>query len=291
MRTANIRIIFFVALASIYFIACKKTDETPILSYKQFVNPKVGKFIIYQLDSTVTVNFGSAFVKRSYLIKDSIVEKFVDNQNRESYKLFRYQYDAVTKTWNPTNTFFLTPTDTKLEYVENNQRYIRLVEPISDFKSWQGNTNISIQMYNPGNFFNTWTFYYKDVNQPAQVGMFNFAKTVSVVQYDSTENTPFFPNNYNQYNKSYEIYADTIGLVYKDILSWEYQAFTNISNCKLIKPKTGGGFDTSFVNCNLAATNCDSLRQLPNYKIMCDTSLTQFFYTGYGTTQKILSHN
>ena len=292
MKKTNLFLLLLVTLMSVYFIACKKTDDKPFLSYKQFINPKVGKYIIYQLDSTVTLSFGGSFVVKSYIVKDTIVEKVMDNQNRESYKVFRLQYDPIAKTWSPTNTFLLTPLDTKIEYVENNLRYVKMVNPVTDLKSWQGNSYIGQTVFNPGNFFSTWTYYYKDVNQAKKVGTFNFEHTATIVQYDSLDNRPFDPKNYSQYNKSYEIYADSIGLVYKDILSWEYQAFTVPTNCKLIKPKAGGvGFDTLSVDCTLDATNCDSLRIQPNHRLKCDTIVSQFYYNGYGVRETILSHN
>jgi hypothetical protein len=291
MKKSTLRLLMLVCLVSVYFIACKKTDDKPFLSYKQFINPQVGKYIIYKLDSTVTLSFGGSFVVKSYLVKDTIVDKVLDNQNRESYKVFRLQYNPATKNWDASNSFLLTPLDTKIEYVENNLRYIKMINPVTELKSWQGNNYIGQNVFNAGNFFSSWTYYYKDVNQPMQVGTFNFANTVTIVQYDSTENRAFDPKNYSQYNKSYEVYADSVGLVYKDILSWEYQAFTVPTNCKLVRPKAGGGLDTINVDCTLDATNCDSLRRLPNYKLTCDTIVSQFYYTGYGVKQTIVSHN
>ena len=277
-----------IILAAIFFVACKKTDERKYPSYTQFVNPKVGKYIIYQLDSIVTISFGASFITKSYLIKDSISGKFFDNQNRESFKIFRYLYDSAAKVWNTTNTFYMTPLSTKLEYVEDNNRYTKLVNPVTEENAWQGNSYIGNSIFSFSNFSN-WNFFYKNINQPAQIGNLKFDKTITVVQYDSVDNKPLFdPKNYYQYNKSYEIYADTIGLVYKDLLSWEYQAFRDVTNCQLIKPKTGG-LDTSFVDCT--SLNCDSLRNLPNYSVLCDTSLTKFYYNGYGIRQKIISHN
>ncbi|MDB5202498.1 MAG: hypothetical protein JWQ27_1907 [Ferruginibacter sp.] len=293
MKNLSTGLIAAVILATGILISCKKTnDDTVFSSYTQYVNPKLGKYIIYNLDSTVTASFGAYFVKKSYLVKDSIVAVITDGMGRESYKIFRYQYDSAQRRWNSTNTFLLTPTPTSLELVENNFRYIKLVNPIEDDKSWQGNRYVNQSPFYPNTFFPDWTYYYRDVAQPKKIGAFNFANTVTVVQYDSTDNRPFYPKGYNFYDRSYEIYADSIGLVYKDIMSWEYQAFTSLVGCKLVKPKTGGGFDTTNVNCNLASTNCDSLARVPNYRIIsCDTVITQAYYNGYGVKQTIVSHN
>ena len=292
MKGINRLTLLLFACTTIYFIACNKTSDTKFVSYKSYTAPGLGKYIIYKLDSTVTASFGAYFVVHSYLIKDSIVAVIKDNQDRETFRIFRYQYDSVYRVWNPTNTFYLTPLDNSLEYVENNLRYISLVSPVVDGKSWQGNNYISQSLYNGNNFFNTWTYKYKDVGQPKKIGNFNFANTVTVQEYDSLDNRSFSATNYSSFSKAYEIYADTVGLVYKDVLSWEYNSFTRISGCKLVKPKSGGGFDTSLIDCDANRPLCDSFKALPNYKIIsCDTSINNFFYNGYGIRQTIVSHN
>jgi hypothetical protein len=288
----RITLVLFACIA-IYFIACKKSsDNTTYVSYKDYVTPGVGKYIIYRLDSTITASFGAYFVVHSYLVKDSVVEVIKDNLNRETFKIYRYQYDSTAHTWNSINTFYLTPTTNSLEYVENNLRYISLVNPVTEFKQWQGNSYISQSLYYDNNFFPTWTYTYKDVGQPKQIGNFNFANTVTVEAYDSTENNPFSKYNYNSYSKAYEVYADSVGLVYKDVLSWEYNAFITISGCKLVKPKTGGGFDTTLIDCDANRPLCDSLKSVPNYKIIsCDTTINNYFYNGYGVRETVVGHN
>lgn len=225
MKVINRLILVLLAGAALYFVACKKTSDTKFVSYNNYAALRLGKYIIYQLDSTVTASFGSYFVKRSYLIKDSIVQIIKDNQNRETFKIYRYQYDSTYGVWNSTNTFYLTPAQNSLEYVENNLRYISLVNAVADNKSWLGNSYISQTLYNPNSFFNSWQYSYKDVAQPKKIGKLNFANTITVQQYDSLDanNLPFSPNNYSAFTKAYEIYADSVGLVYKDIFSWQYE--------------------------------------------------------------------
>jgi hypothetical protein len=288
-------VLFFLLPAILLVISssCKKTnDNTLFASYQKYTNFKVGKYIIYALDSTVTRSFGAYFVTNSYIIKDSVAAEITDNLNRKSYKIYRYHLNPANQQWISVNTFFYTPTENALEYVENNLRYNKLVNPISETKNWFGNTYINQPVYHPNSFFMTWNYFYTDINQPKKVGNINFPNTLTVVQYDSTDNSIFNPNSYNSYDKGYEIYADTIGLVYRDVMSWEYQAAYSVSNCILTKPNPNGSGTVSLpINCALPDSKCDSLNRLPNYKIVCDTAVTGFNYNGYGTKQVILSHN
>jgi hypothetical protein len=280
-----------VAVLTITFFACKKSNgDTNFISYKSYVSPQKGKYIVYRLDSTVTKDFGVGFVTRSYTIKDSVANVFKDNTGRESFTIYRLQLNP-NNTWAPINTFVITPQDNSLEYVENNQRYVLLANPVSELKTWRGNNDIAFSPYYKTSSISSWDFFYTDIQQPKTIGALTFNNTITVVQNDSMDNKPFSPVDYNSYEKGYEIYADSLGLIYRDIMVWEYQQKTRYDNCKLIKPKTGGGFDTLFIDCNNGNTKCDSLKLLPDYKVLCDISLTGFAYDGFGIRQTILSHN
>jgi len=293
MRKNHVLFLALIATLATVFVSCKKTnDDTVFTSYSQYNNFKVGKYIIYALDSTVTRSFGTSFIRSSHIVKDSIVEEIVDNSNRKTFKVFRYHLNQANNTWQPINTFFFTPTDNSLEYVENNLRYIKMVSPVEEGKSWLGNSYLSQPVFHQNSFYQTWNFFYKDAGQPMQVGTFNLPKTVTVVQYDSTDNKEFSAFAFATYDKGYEIYADTIGLVYRDVISWEYQPTLAINNCKHTYPNPSGtGTVTTPVNCDLPGTNCDSLRALANHKVVCDTVVASYYYNGYGTKQVMLSHN
>jgi hypothetical protein len=273
------------------FLLAKKQMMMPGSSRTKVILAPKKESIIYRLDSTVTKDFGVGFVTRSYTIKDSVANVFKDNTGRESFTIYRLQLNS-NNTWMAINTFVVTPQENLLEYEDNNQRYVLLANPISELKTWKGNSNISNPPFYKAADIADWDFFYTDIEQPKSIGSFNFNNTITVVQYDSNENKVFNPLGFYAYQRGYEIYADSIGLVYKDIMVYEYQQVPNITNCKLIVPKIPGpGFDTVVIDCNLNSSKCDSLRQLPNYQIRCDSSIGKFYYDGFGIRQTILSHN
>ena len=283
--------LFVIALLALAGAGCKKTnDNTVFTTYSQFINLKPGKVIVYRLDSIVTKSFGTGFITATYTVKDSVGSAITDNTNRTAYRIFRFQYDPTLRRWKPTNTFSYTPTENTLEFVENNFRYVKLVNPVSEERSWMGNNFVSGPVFHQNSFFQSWRFIYKGVNLPKQVGTFNLPKTLTVVQYDSLENKAFNKFNFATYDKGYEIYADTIGLVYRDIISWEYQPSLKISDCKHTFP-SAGGTTTVNINCSAPRANCDSIQRLPNQTVKCDTTLESFYYNGYGVRQTMLQHN
>jgi hypothetical protein len=285
------KIMYAAIIALVIFAACTKTTdtETNFVNAKEYLGAAKGKFIIYKLDSTITQDFGTRFTTRSYTVKDSVVDEFTDLAGNRAFKIFRFT--LINGSWVSGNTFVLTPKSTVVELTENNLRYTSLASPVSPNQQWKGNSNIVTAPYYANSIFSTWNFTYRNIGQPKTYGTLNFANTITVVQFDSTENKPFNNKLYNFYDKGYEVYAKGVGLIYRDIMSWEYQAFTRLSNCKFTRPKADGTLETININCNDPLANCDSVRIRPNHNLSCDTTLDRFYYTGYGIKQTVLAHN
>ena len=178
----------------------------------------------YRLDSTVVATFGASLQKKSYLAKDSIESSFLDNQGRQSYRIFRYLTDTLAnKPYQYTATYFATIDSNKIEYIDNNLRFITLVNPVSINTSWKGNSYINTTT-NPDNFFlNNWQYQYQNIDEPFTVKKGVINNTITISQQNESSAANFDPNFY--YNKTYsvEVYAKGIGLIYKDFLHYTYQ--------------------------------------------------------------------
>src|ERR1700712_6028626 len=97
--------ILLVAFCSLCLIRCNKTDILATGQLADYTNLAVGKFVIYKLDSTVTLPFGVGFTVNSYLVKDSINAMVTDNLNRPGYRIIRYVWNDATQQWTNSNTF------------------------------------------------------------------------------------------------------------------------------------------------------------------------------------------
>jgi hypothetical protein len=207
---------------------CKKQSETlPLSPVSSYYPLQTGKRFIYRLDSTIYLSFGSTSEVVSYLAKDSIVNTFLDNDGRTSYTMYRYTTDTLlTNLWQYKSAYYITPTNNSIEVVDdNNYRFIKLTEPLTEGYSWKGNTYLdtrsdasSIQyMYN-------WDYTYQNVDMPYTVLTGKFDSTVTILQQDNTfPEGEFDPNYYQQRNYSVEVYAKGVGLIYKDFLHWTWQ--------------------------------------------------------------------
>jgi hypothetical protein len=186
-----------------------------------------GHVYIYRLDSSLIPLFGSDLVIHSYIAKDSIADTIRDNENRLSYRVYRFITDTLeTQGWMPIATYYITPTDHSVELMdENNLRFIKLKDPIRNDFSWQGNSYIDTKTAgSPYQYMDGWNYTYKNVGQPDTVLNNVFQNTITILQQDETDPPgPFDPNNYQQRNYSVEVYAQGIGLVYKEFLHWTWQ--------------------------------------------------------------------
>lgn len=207
--------------------ACTKENELfTTASLSDYFPLQVGKYITYNLDSTVYINFGQKDTIIKYQVKDSIETQITDNLSRPAYRIVRYIRKDASQVWTPNNTFMATPTTTSIEFVENNLRFQKLKLPIKDGYTWKGNSFIDTYSLNSTTkYLDDWDYTYDSVNVPLTIGGIPFASTVKVNQRDEfLGQDPALPNTqYAERNYSVEKYAKGIGLVYKEFLHWEFQ--------------------------------------------------------------------
>ena len=200
-------------------------DIAPLSDYFPL---QIGKYITYDLDSTVFVNFGKQKVIHSYQVKDMIDVAITDNLGRPSFRIIRYSRKNTTEPWLANNTFMVTSSNNSLELIENNLRYIKLNLPIKEESTWRGNS--FIDTYTSGNdlrYLDNWDYIYDSIGVPLSLHSFNFDNTVRVFQKDEVIGDPKIPGTgYAEKTYSIEKYAKGVGLVYKEFLHWEYQGNT-----------------------------------------------------------------
>lgn len=219
------------AITSLILIAvlsgCSKQSETlPLSSTMNYYPLQIGKHFIYRLDSTLYLSFGSSVIIKSYLAKDSIVNIFQDNNGRTSYTVYRYTTDTLLRNaWQYKSAYFITPANKSVELVDdNNYRFIKLKEPVSEGYSWNGNAYVDAVYELSISYLYNWNYTYQNVNLSYTTPAGTFDSTVTVLQQDNTfPEGDFNPAYYQQRNYSVEVYAKGVGLIYKDFLHWTWQ--------------------------------------------------------------------
>lgn len=220
------RILFLLLTASIFFISCSDKETFPTDEPRDYFPLQVGHTLTYRLDSTIPAPFGTALIKRYYLAKDSIENKFTDNNGRESYRIFRYLRDtSSTQPWTFNTTLYATISNDgkSIEYNDNNLRFLKLRGPITNGFSFKGNTFINTQAGGPFYYLDDWNYTYENVGQPYTVRKGTFDTTVTVMQQDLMDPEVFDPSRYNSKTFSKEVYAKGVGLIYREMLYYIYQ--------------------------------------------------------------------
>lgn len=208
--------------------SCKKqTEKLNLSTLNNYYPIEVGRTWTYRLDSTISPSFGTSLEVVSYLAKDSIESSFMDNEGRNSFRVYRFTTDTLqTQPWQYKSTYFITFKQNSVEVVDdNNLRFIKLVEPITENTTWKGNAYIDTRSgYSPVTYLDNWNYTYMNIDAPFTTIKGTIDSTVTVLQDDETiPEGDFDPNYYKQRNYSVEVYAKGVGLIYKEFLHWTWQ--------------------------------------------------------------------
>jgi hypothetical protein len=130
--------------------------------------------------------------------------------------------NADTAAWRVDDVFFITPTATGIEVIQNNLRFTKLVFPVKDGVTWKGNSQIATNDQDLGYFFD-WNYKYMNVGGAYNNGRVEFENTATVQQVDETQNNPdTMPAAFAYRTFGREVYAHNIGMVYRELLHWTY---------------------------------------------------------------------
>lgn len=186
---------------------CKKPEtdfEAIDLGYNYFPT-KNGWFIDYEVDS---ISHNITVDTTHFFLREKMTEDFIDEEGQVAWTLERYKKNQLQDTFELTDVWVQKRTTTSAEKVEENQRFIKLVFPVEENDTWNGNAY---------NSMDPWNYRYTNVGDPYEIDFFDFPNTVTVNQR----------NNINLVDQevAYEVYADGIGLIYKSLKDLEYQNF------------------------------------------------------------------
>ena len=217
--------LLLILIVAVIFNACKKSTNTlAVASVSEYYPLQVGKYITYNLDSTIFINFGTAQAVVKYQVKHQIDALITDNLGRPAYRVIRYIRKTAANPWVPDNTFMAVQTDFAVEFIENNMRFLKLKGPVRDAFTWKGNSYIDTYSLNSTvKYLDDWDYAYDSVNVKQTIGTFTFDSTLKVAQRNEIIGNLTDPNSYSEINFGAEKYAKGTGLVYRNFLHVEYQ--------------------------------------------------------------------
>jgi hypothetical protein len=200
--------LIILALVIFATFACKKkVEDPPDLGYDYAPNT-IGKYVVYDVDSVVYDDFKNDTAYYKYRIKEKLEEVYIDNEGRNAIKLVRYikqfsdsvSYDNMT--WLVKDVWNYTKTATTLEVVEEDVRFTKLIFPVKEESTWNGNAN---------NTIGDWEYKYTYIDKNEMINGTTFENVLMVTQKDD--------KNKNAIHREYyvEKFAKGVGLVYREI--------------------------------------------------------------------------
>lgn len=166
----------------------------------------IGKYVIYDVDSTIYNSLTQDTTVTKYRIKEKITELFTDNEGQDALRLERFikkynpnkSYDSIA--WTIKEVWMVNANSKSIQVVEGNVRYTKLIFPIQQGASWDGNAK---------NTMGEWLYTYEYIDKAETIGSKQVDKVLNVKQ--KNYRTLISYQNYN------EKYAKGIGLVYREI--------------------------------------------------------------------------
>ena len=197
------RKVIFAILISTLFFSCKKDKNTatPNFNYN-YANLKVGKYVIYNVDSITFNDFTGTVDTSKFQIKEVLASNYTDLEGDNAFKIIRYKKDIDSLTWVLTDVWDCKITTRTYEKVVENVRYIKMIFPIRLNQTWNGNSKNNL-----GNL----TYEFTSVHQPEVIGGNALDSVSTVLQNDNI--------NLVQEEYAEEKFAANIGLVYKKNIS------------------------------------------------------------------------
>ncbi len=196
MRNSHFAIIILAVLA----FSCSKENETVITDFGyEYAGLTLGSYVVYDVDSTHFDDFLDTVVTTSFQIKEVVAESYTDLEDEEAFVIHRYRKDHDTLNWYLQDAWNAKITSTNYQKVEENIRYVKLLFPVRDNDTWNGN----VMNNNPEQ-----RYEYTVIDNQETIGGIALNAVLTVLQQDEQDNL-INPVLFE------EKFAKGVGMVYK----------------------------------------------------------------------------
>lgn len=216
--------LLLILLVTIGYFSCKKADPVPapLPSEEEYFPLVKGKYVIYDVDSTIWDVHHCVTVKRHYQFMYLVSDTFTDELGRMSYRIDTRIRRKPEEEWKTHEVYYATNTGTTLEMVHSELKFVKMQFPIQTNETWKGNAYINVADADL-TYFKDWDYYYEAIREPYNSGNVIFDNTVTVIQRDEAVSDPeTIPHQPAMRTYGKEIFASGIGMVYREYYHWEY---------------------------------------------------------------------
>jgi hypothetical protein len=162
-------------------------------------------FLVYQVEE-ITYVLPEGQLTRSYQLKELVADTFTDLSGDKAYRIHRFTRPSEANDWQLDSVWTAKRTASRAIRTENNQYYVKLIFPVKENSTWNGNIL---------NNLDTLDYRVRDRGKAFGLPQRSFANTVKVFQKSDTLSII-------GRDKRLEVYASGIGLVYKEFVTLQY---------------------------------------------------------------------
>lgn len=220
-------------LLTLAAVSCKKESGTRTsVSYKNYLPLVTGRSVTYAVDSMVWDDFNCSMWRDTTWLRYTVADSFTDVQGRLTYAINVDARDSTTLPWRAVRTFSATATTQRAEVVDAGMRFIKLIDPVVEGNAWNGNAYVNTAEQELQHFSN-WNYRYENIGAAFNTGYKTYDNTISIPAVDEAQNDPddsTLRTAYAYRTLSKEVYAQNVGLVYREMTRWIYDP--NIKPCR-----------------------------------------------------------
>lgn len=198
------------------FVGCENVTEDVVLDSdgSAYFPLENNLFWIYQVDSVIYSKLGDDRDTTSSFVKEEIIEVFVDQLQDTVYRIERSVSPTSNYDWTVVDIWAAQKDQAKATRTEENLKYMKLVFPLKENISWNGNSFITedVKIFVGGetlDFFIDWDYRVRSIEPNAEVGENNYNEVATIINADSGENELIHRRFV------LEKYAKDVGLIYK----------------------------------------------------------------------------
>lgn len=230
---------FLLFLLAALAFSCKEVKDPfqlPEYDDASFYPLQVGKFWEYRVDSTVfDQNAPEPVYSVSVLVREEVVDTFLDLQNHPWYRIERFERASDTLPWEIKQVVAATIRGNEALRLENDLTFVKLLFPLTPFKNWNGNKyfdpfTIVFISGEPVEMFKGWD--YRMLSSGAQE--MGYSDVTSILQADS--------ENLLERRYALEKYARDTGLIYRELEILDTQTIDTIGENLPWEEKAQRGF-------------------------------------------------
>lgn len=215
-----IRVLYaLLCLTTFTFLACEEEpDPFPTDLGYAYYPLEVGKFRLYELDSVVYDPGGSGTLVDTSAgqLREEIVERFEDAAGDTVYRVERSYRRAVGMPFQVIKVYTeqLDRQRQQLLRQEDNLRFVKMVFPVRENRSWDGNVNFDEQINvlvagESVQMFKSWDYRYERTGLDSTIAAIDYTDLVHLELANS--------ENLIENRQADEYYAPGVGLVYRTL--------------------------------------------------------------------------